>query len=279
MPPLFPVTLALQAVACTLYVVAVAQPLLRSPLKVARLVLLLAVLSQVLDIGWLCLRGLHPGSSTREAVFFLSWLLVLAYPVLARRRAAPLIGALLLPMAMIMEIVVRLVPGGSDSGHVAHSQQLASVHIFCATIGTALFGLAAATSVVYLLSERHLKRRMLDAAQPRLPLQTLDDWNHQSIAFGLLSFTLTMVTGTYWLSIVLPRPGSLSMGAQIFTLIRQPQYALSFLTWLIFAGLLAGRRVLGLRGRRAAMWTLVGFGMAVSILGVYLLRDLRSSVP
>lgn len=69
------------------------------------------------------------------------------------------------------------------------------------------------------------------------------------------------------------------MDAQLFTLIRQPQYALSFLTWLIFAGLLVGRRVLGLRGRRAAMWTLVGFVMAVSILGVYLLRDLRSAAP
>ncbi len=279
MPPLFPVTLALQAVACTLYVVGVAQPLLRSPLKVARLVLLLAVFSQVADIAWLCLRGQHPGSSTREAVYFLSWLLVLAYPILARRRPAPLIGALLLPMAMIMEIVVRLVPGVADPGPAAQRQLLASGHIICATIGTALFGLAAATSVVYLLSERHLKRHMLDAAQPRVSLQTLDDWNHQSIAFGLLAFTLTMVSGTYWLSTVGPSPASTAMDAQLFTLIRQPQYALSFLTWLIFAGLLVGRRVLGLRGRRAAMWTLVGFVMAVSILGVYLLRDLRSAAP
>ena len=57
------------------------------------------------------------------------------------------------------------------------------------------------------------------------------------------------------------------------------QYGLSLLTWLIFAGLLIGRRVLGLRGRRAAMWTLLGFAMAVSILGVYLLRDLRLPTP
>ena len=148
--------------------------------------------------------------------------------------------------------------------------------------GRLLFGLAAATSVVYLLSERHLKRHMLDAAQPRLPLQTLDDWNHQSISFGLLSFTLTMVSGTYWLStagvgsVVTHNP---AMATQLSTLIRQPQYALSLLTWLIFAGLLLGRRVLGLRGRRAALWTLVGFAMAVSILGVYLLRDLRLPVP
>ena len=136
--------------------------------------------------------------------------------------------------------------------------------------------------MVYLLSERHLKRHMLDAAQPRLPLQTLDDWNHQSISFGLLSFTLTMVSGTYWLStagvgsVVTHNP---AMATQLSTLIRQPQYALSLLTWLIFAGLLLGRRVLGLRGRRAALWTLVGFAMAVSILGVYLLRDLRLPVP
>ena len=279
MPPLFPVTLALQAVACTLYVVGVAQPLLRSPLKITRLILLLAVFSQVADIAWLCLRGQHPGSSTREAVYFLSWLLTLAYPLLSRKHPAPLIGALLLPMAMTMEIVVRLVPGVTDPGPAAQRQLLASLHIFCATIGTALFGLAAATSVVYLLSERHLKRHMLDAATPRLPLQTLDGWNHQSIAFGLLAFTATMVSGTYWLSTAGPQPGSTAMGAQLSSLFRSPQYGLSLLTWLIFAGLLIGRRVLGLRGRRAAMWTLLGFAMAVSILGVYLLRDLRLPTP
>ena len=132
MPQLFPVTLALQAVACTLYVVGVAQPLLRSPLKVARLILLLAVFSQVADIAWLCLRGQHPGSSTREAVYFLSWLLTLAYPLLSRKHPAPLIGALLLPMAMTMEIVVRLVPGVTDPGPAAQRQLLASLHIFCA---------------------------------------------------------------------------------------------------------------------------------------------------
>ena len=271
MPPFFPVTLALQAVACTLYVVGVAQPTLRRVSAVARASLLLAVAFQAVDIAWLCLRGLHPGSSIREAVYFLSWLFCLAYPLLSRRRPAPLLGALLLPLAMVLEIIVRLLPAGKAASNGDESLCLASLHVLSATVGTALFGLAAVTGVAYLLSERHLKHHLADAADPRLSLQTLDGWNHQCFAFGLLSFTLTMVSGTYWLT--RRATWGQSFGQQVLWLLQKPQYVLSLLTWLMFAGLLFGRHVLGLRGRRAAMWTLSGFAVSVSILAVYLLRD------
>ena len=180
----------------------------------ARLILLLAVFSQVADIAWLCLRGQHPGSSTREAVYFLSWLLTLAYPLLSRKHPAPLIGALFYPMAMTMEIVVRLVPGVTDPGPAAQGSFLPVCTSFVQR-SEPLCLVSRQQGVVYLLSERHLKRHMLDAATPRLPLQTLDGWNHQSIAFGLLAFTATMVSGTYWLSTAGPQPGSTAMGAQL----------------------------------------------------------------
>lgn len=290
-PPLFPLTLALYAVACTLYFVAVAQPALGWPSRAARPALVLGFLTQAADIAWLCLHGQHPGASAREAIFFLAWLLAGALPLVTFRYPTPLLGALLLPLAMVLDIVARVVPvhelhslRGPPPGH---SFALLSAHIFSATLGTALFGVAAAASVVYLLAERRLKRKLLvPKGGARPSLETLDAWNRQSIAFGFLAFTVAVITGTWWLLL----PGSRSPGAGggpastgladvVLFLFSKAQYSLSIATWLLYAALLVARLVAGLRGRRAAAVTLSGFLAALSVLVAYLLRDVRGPLP
>ena len=281
MPPLFPLTLALYAVACTLYFVAVAQPLLVRAARAAQLSLGLAFIGQAIDIAWLCLHGQHPGSSAREAIFFASWLMVGVFPVLTFRQPIPLLGALLVPVAMVMDVVARVTPAHgipavvlAASGHRA----LGLVHIFSATLGTAMFGVAAAASVVYLRNERRLKLHRLTAGGPALrpSLETLDTWNRQSITFGFLSFTIAIVTGTVWLTLSpLPAVEAGGLGATAWLQLGRPQYILSVLTWILYAGLLGARVTFGLRGRRAAAVTLYGFLAALSVLLAYLLRDVR----
>jgi ABC-type uncharacterized transport system permease subunit len=285
MPPLFPLTLALYAVACTLYLVAVSQPQLGWAARTARHCLALAFVGQAVDIAWLCLHGQHPGSSGREAIYFAAWLMIGAYPVLTFRQPIPLLGALLVPVAMIMDVVARVTPVAmpaaalTSSGHRA----LGAVHILSATLGTAMFGVAAAASIVYLRSERRLKgHRPAAAGAPVRPaLSTLDSWNRQSITFGFMSFTVALVTGTVWL-ILSPHPGSEFAGGVADTarlLLATPQYTLSVLTWLLYAGLLGARVAFGLRGRRAAAVTLSGFAAALGVLLLYLLRDVRVLHP
>lgn len=292
MPPLFPLTLALYAVACTLYFVAVAQPQLTWPGRAARPALLLGILGQAVDIAWLCLHGAHPGSSAREAIFFVAWLLVGALPLVTVRHASPLLGTLLLPLAMVLDVVARVVPvheAHALRGGAAHSPALLSAHIFSATLGTALFGVAAAASVVYLLAERRLKRRLpaigglgaLGARGAVRPsLETLDSWNRYGITFGFLALTIAALTGTSWL---LLSGGSAVAGRGLGDVVRflfsKPQYTLSIVTWLIYAALLGARLLAGLRGRRAAVLTLTGFCAALSVLAVYLLRDVRGQAP
>lgn len=292
MPPLFPLTLALYAVACTLYFVAVAQPQLTWPSRAARPALLLGILGQAVDIAWLCLHGAHPGSSAREAIFFVAWLLVGALPLVTVRHASPLLGTLLLPLAMVLDVVARVVPvheAHALRGGASHSPALLSAHIFSATLGTALFGVAAAASVVYLLAERRLKRRLpaigaLGAmgarGAVRPSLETLDSWNRYGITFGFLALTIAALTGTTW---ILLSGGSAVAGRGLGDVVRflfsKPQYTLSIVTWLIYAALLGARLLAGLRGRRAAVLTLTGFCAALSVLAVYLLRDVRGQAP
>lgn len=283
MPPLFPLTLALLAVACTLYFVAVSQPQLAWPGRIARPALLLGVGCQAVDIAWLCLHGAHPGSSAREAIFFVAWLLVGALPLVTLRHASPLLGALLLPLAMVLDVVARVVPVHEAHALRAGSQgsTLLTAHIFSATSGTALFGVAAAASVVYLIAERRLKRRLLAPRGGARPsLETLDAWNRHAITFGFLAFTVAVLTGTWWLLMLGgAQLAGHSLGEVVHFLFSKPQYTLSIVTWLLYAGLLGARLFAGLRGRRAAAMTLAGFLAALSVLAAYLLRDVRGQGP
>lgn len=282
MPPLFPLTLALYAVACTLYFVAVAQPQLVRAAQAAQVALVLALVGQAIDIAWLCLHGQHPGTSAREALYFAAWLMLGALPVLTLRQPSPLLGALLVPVAMVMDVVARVAPAKGVPAAVlgaSDHRSLGLVHIFSATLGLALFGVAAAASVVYVRSELRLKRHRPAAmlSEKRPALETMDAWNRLSITFGFLSFTIAMITGTIWL-ILSPMPDAPTGGGPGETarfLLSRPQYTLSVATWLLYAGLLGGRVAFGLRGRRAAAVTLYGFLAALSVLLLYLLRDVR----
>lgn len=289
MPPLFPLTLALYAVACTLYFVAVAQPQLSWPQRLSTPILGLGLLGQAIDISWLCVHGQHPGSSAREALFFAAFLMLAVVPLRTYRQPLPLIGAMLLPVAMVIDVLVRVLPMNHSMPAVANavvqsavSPKIVTLHIFSATLGIALFGVSAAASVVYLLRERALKKhRPTQSGARRGPsLERLDIWNQQGIVFGLLAFTAALVSGTFWFlrvpqALTVP-PG---LAEQARYLLSQPRYTLSVLTWLLYAGLLIGRAAFGLRGRRAAQVTLCGFAASLGVLFIYLIRDVRGLAP
>jgi ABC-type uncharacterized transport system permease subunit len=229
---------------------------------VARLILLLGFLSQAADIGWLCLRGLSPASEAREAVFFASWLIVGVYLLATLKSQLPVVGALILPVALILDVAARLAP--PEDPHAATA--LRSVHIFSATLGMALFTVAAGGSVIYLLVERQLKRHHLGQLGRRGPaLSTLDTLNRRTIFLGFLIFTIAIATGAVFMA----RTGP----ATLVQLLSRPQNALSLLTWLLYAGLLVLRATAGVRGRRAALLTLCGFATTLAVLCIYLLRS------
>ncbi len=72
-------------------------------------------------------------------------------------------------------------------------------------------------------------------------------------------FTVALILGVVW-------------GTQRGAGWDRPEYPLAFVTWVAFAALLLMRTAYGWRGRRSAWLTLVGFGAALLVLLVYLLR-------
>jgi ABC-type uncharacterized transport system permease subunit len=92
------------------------------------------------------------------------------------------------------------------------------------------------------------------------PLEPLDRLSHRLVWFGFPIFTVALVLGAIWTSRL---PGES---------LDRPEYALAAVTWLAFAALLVSRQIYGVRGRRAAKITLLGFAAALAVLVIYLVR-------
>jgi ABC-type uncharacterized transport system permease subunit len=260
-PPLFPATLSLYAVACALFLahLGVQREAGAGIARAARVALLAAFASHAVDIGWLCTHGLHPVVNAREALSFVSWLTCGAYLLTSLRNPVPIVGALVVPVTMVLNVAARLTP---SSEAPRASSLLGSVHITLATAGVALFAVAAGGAVVYLVEERALKRHK--AGWRRGPgLETLDRLNRRFIVLGFPLFTVALITGAVWVM-------RLPSASGLFT----PQYLMAAVTWCLYAALLSARVTLGWRGRRAALLTLAGFATSLVVLIIYLVRGI-----
>jgi ABC-type uncharacterized transport system permease subunit len=222
-----------------------------------------AVLAHATDIGWRGTLRVHPAQSVREALGFLAFMLSAGYLLACLRFRLTLAGVALVPVVLGLLLVARLTPAGEDSlGLTA----LGRVHITLATVGVAIFALASALSVVYLMEDRTLKKKRFDTLSFRdkgTPLEALDRNVHLLVWIGFPVFTVAMVLGLIW-------------GTRRGEGFDRPEYPLAFITWIAFASLLVTRTAYGWRGRRSARLTLVGFGAALLVLLVYLARRVGS---
>ncbi len=265
-PPLFPLTLGLYAVACTLYYVHLAVSLSRESKfsRPADIVLLLGFVSHGVDITWLCLHGLHPGVNVREALSFVAWLTAGAYLVVTRRAQLPTVGLLVVPVVLVLEVAARFAPGQETRRGLS---PVGTLHIVLSSAGVALLSIAAGGAAVYLIVERRLKQKQATRLGRRgIALETLDTINQRLVLAGFPMFTLALVAGVIWM-------------AELHSSVDRmaPQLALSVLTWMLYAGLLVARRAAGWRGGRAAKLTLVGFALLLTVLMTYFIHGVFGS--
>lgn len=227
--------------------------------KAARTTLITAVIEHGVDIAWRGVEHVHPAASVREAIGFLAWIIAGGYLATSWRYRMDLAGAVLLPIVTVLLAAARLSPTGQPQADLT---ALGRIHISLATVGVAVFALAAALSAIYLLEDRNLRRKRFDALsfkQPGAPLEALDRGSRRLVAAGFPIFTVAVVLGVIWVS---QRASGLA----------RPEYAVAVVTWMIYAGLLAARAALGWRGRKAAWLTLAGFAAALVVLLIYFLR-------
>ncbi len=216
-----------------------------------------AALVHFLEIGARGVSGLHPVSSVREIIGFAAWMLGVGFLWAQRRRKLDAVGAVVAPAVLVGLLAARLSPV-VETG-TAGLGVLGRIHIVLAGTGIAIFALATASSILYLLEERQLKqKRVTMIVRKGAALETLDNLARRCVQIGFPIFTVAIVTGAMW-------SARLSAGYR-------PEYLIAGVAWSAFAAVLIARLTAGWRGRRAALLTIVGFSAALAVLGVYLLR-------
>jgi len=184
-----------------------------------------------------------------------------AYVLARKRLKIEVAGAFIAPLALTSLLASRFVGGGAEPGARIKSAIL-PFHVTTNLFGVALFTLASSAAALYLVQEHLLKKKRIDGVFRRLPpLDVLDRAEHRFLLAGFPLLTIGIITGTLWARRV-------EMGAPGEVL----RAVFGYVTWLVIAAVLFLRAAAGWRGRRAAYGTIAGFGFAVVVLMLYLLR-------
>jgi ABC-type uncharacterized transport system permease subunit len=183
------------------------------------------------------------------------WLAVLI--VWLQGFVAPVRGLMpiLLPLAAVSVVLPPLFPGAAITP--SHDSAALRIHLLVAMVAYSLLTLAALQGLLMASCDRHLHspvpatgalpERLL-ASMP--PLMAMERLLFQLIGAGFVLLTGTVLSGIWF---------SEQLFGRAFRFEHKTVFAIA--AWLVFGGLLFGRRAFGWRGRVAVRWTLGGFVM------------------
>ena len=190
-----------------------------------------------------------------------SMLAALAYVLARARLRIDVVGVFVAPLALTFLLASRFV--GTGGGGPRLRSAILPFHVAANLLSLALFTLAFAAAVAYLLQERHLKQKKLQGTFYRLPpLDALDRAEHRCLMAGFPLLTIGILTGTLWAREV-EAGGAAEIARAVF----------GYASWGLFGAVLLLRAAAGWRGRRAAYGTIAGFGFTLLVLLLYLVRD------
>jgi cytochrome c-type biogenesis protein CcsB len=216
----------------------------------------LALVYRYMEAGYTPITNLH------ESLSFFSWSIVGVYLILYLKYRVDVLAAFISPMAAVLIILASLFPKEILPVAPVLNSFWLPIHVILAFIGDAMLTVAFAAGVMYLIQERQIKSKKIGPFYYRLPaLKVLDDLSYRCLTFGFPLLTLGIITGSIWAE---------SAWGSYWSW--DPKETWSLITWFLYAALLHGRLTVGWRGRRAAIFTIVGFAALVfTFLGVNLL--------
>ncbi|MBW6513073.1 MAG: c-type cytochrome biogenesis protein CcsB [Desulfuromonadaceae bacterium] len=246
---LFKITLLLYFVATVCYLIDVlAQKDVAG--KMARWVLSGGFLLHCITLGARWIEAGHaPMASLHESLSFFAWAIVGIFLLFDLRYRLAVLGAFCTPLALGLMIFSLGAPGEIKELNPILDTWWFPVHVSLAFAGYAVFAIAFAAGVMYLIQERLLKKKRFSGLYFRLPaLNTLDSINYKCLSFGFPLMTMGIVSGAIW--------ANMAWGGYWRW---DPKETWALITWFLYAALLHGRLTVGWRGRRAAIFSIIGF--------------------
>ena len=208
--------------------------------------------------------GGAPVTSLHESLSFFAWCLVLLFLLFDLRFRLSVMGAFAGPLAFLLMLGSAVSPDVVVQLNPMLRSWLFPVHIVFAFFGNAAFALAFGAGVMYLVQDRMLKSKRFTRIYQLLPsLGTLDKVNYTCLSVGFPLMTLGIISGAFW--------ANTAWGAYWSW---DPKETWALITWFLYAALLHGRLTIGWRGRKAAIFSIIGFlFLLFTFLGVNLLLD------
>ncbi len=262
---LFKATLLLYLATTALYLVDVVKRRAAATLP-SRLLMLVGylvhcatLLARYLELGHTPVTNLY------ESLSFFVWTVVGVFLLFELRYRLAVLGAFVAGSGSIFMAAGALIGrSGVRELPPVLDHWLFPVHVILAFLGNAVFALAFAAGIMYLVQERLLKSKTFNALYYRLPsLDMLDRINYSCLSFGFPLLTLGIISGSVWAEVAWGSYWSWD-----------PKQTWGLITWLLYAAMLHSRLTVGWRGRRAAIFAIIGFlCLLFSFLGVNLLMD------
>jgi len=200
-------------------------------------------------LGW----GLQrcPLGTLPEVLAALAWVAVLIYLFVWWRYRVEVLHLVILPLAMIVLIISKILPDELIPVGPAMQQSLLRIHLGAIIFGVGALFVTFAASLVYLVVDRALKAKRPARYFRTLPsLAGCDRMGRLSLlcAFPLLTFGI--VTGAAVNDAKYGTPWAWHANE-----------TLAILAWFLLAVVVVARIGWGWRGRKPALLTLLGFGL------------------
>lgn len=155
------------------------------------------------------------------------------------------LGIAVFPLAAALVSLDLIFP--EQTRLLANANWQMGLHILSSIIAFSLLNIAALQALLLALQDQQLRShqpKRLILALP--PLQAMETLLFQMIATGLFFLTIALASGFLFID-------------DLFAQHLVHKTVLSIIAWIIFSGLLVGRKRYGWRGKTAIQWTLIGF--------------------
>ncbi|MBI3753067.1 MAG: cytochrome c biogenesis protein CcsA [Deltaproteobacteria bacterium] len=202
--------------------------------------------------------GHAPMLAMYETLLFYSWSTALVSVIVIFRYNERLTELITVPGAVLAMIFAQLNETSSKPLTLILKTRWFETHVISSFAAYALFTLAFAGAVLYLISEL---RTAAPGGDKPLPYKNFQDIAHRSILWGFCFFSASMFAGAVW--------AYLAWGAYWLW---EPKVIWSFIVWFYYAGAMHAYYVKEWRGKGLAIATVVGFFVTLfTYLGVSLL--------
>lgn len=208
-----------------------------------------ALLARMVEAGPVSLISFH------DALSFFAWSLVLVFLWVDMRHHLHVMGAFLLPLALLSLIWAAALPREATGPML----KTIWVHVTLSMLGTVGFAVAFAAGLMYVIQDGLLKSKQFNALYAKLPpLDFLDRLNQLAIVTGFPLLTLGIIAGAL--------SSEVARGAYVNW---NPEQVWALVTWAFYFAVLLGRMTLGWRAKQAAYLTIIGFGgVVLTLIGV-----------